>query len=130
VGDQSPTDPGFTIRKGQGSAKLTKEEFSRRLREHFYDPQFDALSTEIDRIVDVAWTAYDEYRKSPRTRAAGAEFADPDYQLPIEWLETRARIKDAEAQQRRPDSRSRVLLICASPRAMTRVRARCRKPSG
>jgi multimeric flavodoxin WrbA len=117
VADQSPTDPGFTIRKGQGSAKLTKDEFARRLRERFYDPQFETLSAEIDRLVDVAWTSYDEYRKSPRTRAAGAEFADPEYKLPIEWLETRARIKDAEAQQRRPDSRSRVLLICASPRA-------------
>ena len=106
----------FSVRKGQGSTKLTKEEFVRRWRERFYDPAFEAVSAEIDRVVEVAWTTYDEYRKSPRTRPAGPEFADPEYKLPVEWLETRARIKEAEAQQRTPGGTSRILLICASPR--------------
>jgi multimeric flavodoxin WrbA len=105
------------VRKGQGSTKLTREEFRRRFRERFNDTAFEAASAEIDRIEEVAWDAYDEYRKSPRTRKAGPEFADPDYELPIEWLETRARILEAEKKHRDPKAPSRVLLICASPRS-------------
>jgi multimeric flavodoxin WrbA len=116
VAEQPANDPRFTVRKGQGSTKLTKEEFKRRLKERFYDPAFDAVSAEIDRIADAAWVNYDEYHKSPRTRPAGPEFAHPEYELPVEWLETRARIKEAEAQQRKPGGPSRLLLICASPR--------------
>ena len=78
------------VRKGQGNVKLSREEFERRFRERFYDPTFDAVSAELDRIVDVAWKNYDEYHKSPRTRKAGPEFADPDFDLPVEWLEARA----------------------------------------
>ena len=59
------------IRKGQGDVKLSREAFARRLGERFYDPVFDAVRPEIDRIIDVAWAAYDEYHKSPRTRKAG-----------------------------------------------------------
>jgi multimeric flavodoxin WrbA len=116
VAEPSATDPRFTVRKGQGSTKLTKEEFRRRFRERFYDPAFDAVSAEIDRIADVAWTTYDEYRKSPRKQPAGGEFAEPEYKLAVEWLETRARIKEAEARQRTPGGSSRILLVCASPR--------------
>jgi multimeric flavodoxin WrbA len=104
------------VRTGQGATKLTREEFRRRFRERFFDPAFEAVSSEIDRLEEVAWDAYDEYRKSPRTRKAGAEFADPDYELPIEWLETRAKIQDAEKKHRDPAGPARVLLICASPR--------------
>ena len=59
-------------RKGQGDVKLTREEFNRRLSERFYDPAFDAVRPEIDRVIEVAWTTYDEYHKSPRKRRAGA----------------------------------------------------------
>jgi NADPH-dependent FMN reductase len=111
------TDPGLPgVRTGQGSTKLTREEFERRWRERFYDPMFDPVGGELDRAADVAWRAYDEYRKSPRTRKAGPEFANPDVDLPIEWLEARQRIREAEARQRAADSPSRVLLVCASPR--------------
>lgn len=61
-----------TVRKGQGSTKLTKEEFQRRVRERFSDPEFESVSAEVDRIIDVAWTGYDKYRKNPRTRKAGS----------------------------------------------------------
>lgn len=88
-----------TVRKGQGSTKLTKEEFQRRVRERFSDPEFESVSAEVDRIIDVAWTGYDKYRKNPRTRKAGPEFADPDFELPIEWLETRDRIREAEGRR-------------------------------
>jgi multimeric flavodoxin WrbA len=112
-----PADPGLPdVRKGQGSTKLTREEFERRWREGFYDPAFDAVAGELDRAVEVAWGAYDTYRKNPRTRKAGPEFSNPDFDLPIEWLEARQRIREAEARQRSAESPSRVLLICASPR--------------
>jgi len=104
------------VRKGQGSTKLTRDEFRRRFRDRFYDPAFEAASAELDRLEEVAWEAYDEYRKDPRTRKAGPEFADPDHELSIEWLETRARVQEAEKKHRDPKAPSRVLLICASPR--------------
>jgi len=53
------------VRKGQGDVKLSREEFARRLRERFSDPAFDAVRHEVDRIIEVAWSSYDEYRKSP-----------------------------------------------------------------
>ena len=104
------------VRKGQGSTALTREEFRRRLKERFSDPAFDAAAPELDRVIDLAWDGYHEYRKSPRTRKAGPAFADPDHALPVEWLDTRDRIHAAEARWRDPSSPSRVLLICGSPR--------------
>ena len=105
-----------TVRSGQGSTKLSRDEFERRYRMQFYDPAFDAAKGEIERLTDIAWEAYDEGRKSARTQKAGPEFADPAQDLSIEWLETRSEIKKAQAQQEKADGDSRILLICASPR--------------
>jgi multimeric flavodoxin WrbA len=104
------------VRKGQGDVKLTREEFERRLRERFYDPAFESVEAEIARIVEVAWHGYDDYRKSPRTRKAGPGFADPDYELPIEWLETRERIQQAEREQKDPARPGRLLVVCGAAR--------------
>ena len=104
------------VRKGQGDVKLTRAEFERRLRQRFYDPAFARVERQIDDIVQVAWEAYDDYRKSPRMRKAGPGFADPEFELPVEWLETRARIQDAERQQKDRDRKSRVLLVCGAAR--------------
>src|SRR5262245_25529560 len=104
------------VRTGQSDVKLSREEFERRLRERFYDPAFEAERGAIDRIVDVAWTAYDAYHKSPRTRRAGPEFADPDFNLPIEWLESRERVLQAQREHDDPGGRSRVLLVCGAAR--------------
>ena len=105
-----------TVRKGQGDVKLTREEFERRLRERFYDPEFQAVEQQIAEIANVAWKAYDEYHKSPRTRKAGPGFANPEFELPIEWLETRAKIQEAEREQKDPSRQSRVLLVCGAAR--------------
>jgi multimeric flavodoxin WrbA len=104
------------VRKGQGDVKLSRAEFERRLRERFYDPAFDAVAEEVQEIVNVAWKAYDEYHKSPRTRKAGSGFADPEFELPIEWLETRERIQMAQREHDDPGGRSRILLICGAAR--------------
>ena len=106
--------PKPKVRTGTPSAQLSREEFSRRVRERFYDPSFTAVASEIDRIVEVAWKNYSEYHKSPRTRRAGAGFSDPDFSLPIEWLETRNAIQQAEKRCKSPRSNSRILLINGS----------------
>jgi multimeric flavodoxin WrbA len=103
------------VRKGQGSTKLSKEEFRQRWMERYHDPAFDSAHDARDRLVELAWQGYDASRKSPRTRKAGAEFANPDFDLPIEWLETRERIRQAN-EHHHQDGPSRILLICASPR--------------
>ncbi len=104
------------VRTGQGDVQLSREEFTRRLREGFYDPAFDAVRGEIDKVIDVAWQAYEDYRKSPRTRKAGPGFADPDFELPVEWLDTRARILAAEQAQQDTARRPRILLVSGAAR--------------
>src|SRR5262245_5426893 len=105
-----------TVRKGQGDVKLTREEFERRLRERFYDPEFQAVERQLADIVNIAWKAYDEYHKSPRKMTAGPGFANPEFELPIEWLDTRSRIQQAEREQKDPSRQSRVLLVSGAAR--------------
>ena len=71
---------------------------------------------EIARLTDIAWEAYEDGRKSARTRKAGPEFADPEQELSEEWLEARQVILEAETQQKRVDGESRILVVCGSPR--------------
>jgi multimeric flavodoxin WrbA len=108
--------PPPDVRTGQTDVALTREAFERRLRERFYDPAFADVDPQVDAIVEVAWTAYHEYRKSPRTRPAGPGFADPEHPLPLEWLSARDRIHEAEQRQKSADAPSRVLLICGAAR--------------
>jgi multimeric flavodoxin WrbA len=104
------------VRTGQGDVALTREEFTRRLSERFYDPLFDGVRREIDAVIARAWTAYHEYHKSPRTRKAGPGFADPEMELPVEWLETRERILEAQRRQADGSAPARVLLVCGAAR--------------
>lgn len=104
------------VRKGQTDVALSQEEFGRRFDERFYDPVFDAVRGEIARLRDLAWDGYHEYRKSPRTEKAGPDFADPEHPLPVEWLEARRRIHDAQREHDAAGARRRVLVICASAR--------------
>ncbi len=105
------------VRKGMPSTQLSKAEFTERLRRRFYDPAFAKLEPQIAAIVETAWDAYDEYRKSPRTRRAGAAFADPQAELSVEWLETRRAIRRAERKQKSPESPSRILVVNGSSRS-------------
>lgn len=109
--------PKPKVRTGTPSAQLSREEFSKRARERFYDPSFTAVTAEIDSIIEVAWKNYSEYHKSPRTRRAGPGFSDPDFSLPVEWLETRNAIQQAEKRQKSPRSNPRILLINGSSRS-------------
>jgi multimeric flavodoxin WrbA len=97
--------------------KLTREEFERRLGERFHDPAFDSVRSEIERVIDVAWNGYDEYRKSPRRRKAGPGFADPEHELPIEWLDARDRILAAQREHDDTARRRRILLVSGAARS-------------
>jgi multimeric flavodoxin WrbA len=108
--------PTPTVRKGQGDVKLSREEFGARLAERFFDPAFDTVRTEIDCIIEIAWKNYDEYHKSPRERKAGPGFADPDFELPVEWLAARDAVTAAELRQRDRSAPRRILLICGAAR--------------
>ncbi len=111
-GDATPPE----VRTGQGDVKLSREEFARRIGERFYDPAFDGVRAEIERVIDVAWDGYDAYRKSPRTRPAGPGFADPAFELPVEWLAARDAVLQAQRRHEDPSGPSRVLLVCGAAR--------------
>ena len=74
------------IRKGQAPAVLSRNEFHQRFIESFMDPAFRAEDEAISRVEAIAWGAYEEGRKAPITQKAGAAYADPDYDMSVEWL--------------------------------------------
>lgn len=103
-------------RKGQAPAVLKKDEFHLEFQRSFTDPTFDSVQPEIAKIEQVAWENYINGHKTPITAKAGPEFADPDYDLSVEWKATRDTLIAAEAKQKDPATKSRVLLICGSAR--------------
>jgi len=105
------------VRKQTEYVPLTKEQFRERFFEKFYDPAFDKVRAELEKVCDVAWDGYIVYRKSPRKQPAGAGFADPAMQLPVEWLEARAAIQAAERRQKEPKSPTRILIVSGSTRS-------------
>ena len=105
------------VRTGMPSVQLNKGEFFERARARFNDPTFTTVAPEIEKIIEVAWKNYTEYHKSPRTRRAGRGFSNPEFALPIEWLETRSAIEQAEKRQKNSRANSRILLINGSTRS-------------
>jgi multimeric flavodoxin WrbA len=104
------------VRKGQAPKKLGREQFTQRFERAFVDPRFDTEREAIARLAEIAWRNYRDGRKAPRTEKAGAGFADPSYDLSVEWREARDRVRDAQARQGDPAGPSRVLVIIGSPR--------------
>ncbi|MEK0397257.1 hypothetical protein WNX13_09600, partial [Lactobacillus delbrueckii] len=74
-----------TVRTGQAPPRLEREEFRRAFLAEFFDPAYEEVSRELAAVEEVAWQAYKDKRKAPRTEKAGPGFADPDYDLSIEW---------------------------------------------
>jgi multimeric flavodoxin WrbA len=105
------------VRKGMPTVKLDRAEFERRYRSRFIDRAFKPLEKEIDAIIAAAWDAYSHGRKAALTRKAGPGFADPDYDIGIDWLKARDAIE--EAQQRHDDRKQapRILIINGSSRS-------------
>lgn len=112
----SPDRPEPRVVKGDQDFTLDRETFRKRWLERAYDPAFESVSAELERVIDVAWNAYQKSKKSPRTQPAGSEFADPTFPLPAEWLAARSRM--IEAQRRHDDAAapSRILVVHGSAR--------------
>jgi hypothetical protein len=106
--------PQLTPRKGMPSPRLNEAEFRQRFLGQFQDPAFESLASELDKIVAVAWDAYEHSRKAPRTRKAGNEFADPNYDLSLDWLAARAAIADAQRRHAERNKPAILLINCSS----------------
>jgi multimeric flavodoxin WrbA len=104
------------IRKGQAPAPLGRDEFHLQFMRSFIDPAFEPVKDALAKVEEVAWENYDAGRKAPITQKAGAGFADPDYDLSVEWKATRDRLLAAEQRQKDPQTRSRVLVIIGAAR--------------
>jgi multimeric flavodoxin WrbA len=98
------------------SVELERAEFERRFRERHADPFFEKVNAELDAVIDAAWRAYREHRKAPRTRKAGPEFADPDYDLSLDWLAARDALRIADDEHRDSSLPARILVINGSAR--------------
>src|SRR5437868_12541700 len=105
-----------TPRKGMPSPRLDESEFRKRFLAQFQDAAYQPLAAELDRIAGVAWDAYEHSRKAPRTRKAGPEFADPNYDLSVDWLRARTAIREA-AERHDDKRRPNILLINCSSRS-------------
>jgi len=109
--------PTPAVRKGMPSPRLDEREFRRRFLSRFADPAFDPLSDELDRLAAAAWDAYSHQRKSPRTRPAGEGYADPGYELAVDWIDAKAAVDAAQLRHDDPGGPCRVLLVNGSPRS-------------
>ncbi len=96
---------------------IDREQFRRRFFDRFQDPAFDDVRPELERICEKAYDGYVNYRKSPRVRRAGKGFADPKMDLPVEWLETRARIRAAQTRWKKRATPTRILIVNGSTRS-------------
>lgn len=104
------------VRKGMPSTELVRAEFDRHFRGRFTDPAFEPLEKEITALSAAAWDGYINSRKSPRTQKAGSGFADPDYDLAIDWINARDAIASAQRRHDDPKENRRILLINGSSR--------------
>jgi hypothetical protein len=109
--------PQIDVRRGMPPVKLSREEFEKRYRSRFIDPVFRPLDRELNAIVNAAWDAYSNSRKSPVTRKAGPGFADPDYEISVDWLAAREAILAAQRRHDDPSEKPRILLINGSSRS-------------
>jgi multimeric flavodoxin WrbA len=109
---KSPPD----VRKGEWAGLHPRDVFRERFRARFFDPAYRAEDEAITRLEAIAWEAYSKGRKAPVTRKAGGEFKDPDYELSLEWVETRNRLLAAQARWSDAATPSRVLVIAGAGR--------------
>ena len=104
------------VRKGQWPGQMSREVFHAHFQRSFYDPAFDSERAAISRLEDIAWDGYVNARKAPKTAKAGNGFADPDYDLSVEWRETRDALLAAEKRQKDKSTPSRILIVIGAAR--------------
>jgi multimeric flavodoxin WrbA len=109
----SDSDP----RQGMPSPQLDRAAFRARFLAQFRDPAFDTLAGALERIEAAAWDAYSNSRKSPRTRKAGPGFADPDYDLSVDWIAARDAVIAAQKRHDEPAAAARILIVNGSSRS-------------
>jgi hypothetical protein len=114
--DRRPTMIPPDVRKGMPPRKVAREAFEQRFKSRFIDPAFAPLQRELQAITNAAWDAYEGSRKAPMTRKAGPGFADPDYEIAVDWLAARAAIEDAQRRYDDPAAVSRILIVNGSSR--------------
>lgn len=116
-GVPQPHGMACDVRRQQPDPRLDREAFAARYRASFFDPAFEPERDAIASLAEIAWQAYEKGRKAPRTAKAGPEFADPDYDLSIEWHATRDALIALQRRHEDPATPRRILLVCASPRS-------------
>src|SRR3954471_18159530 len=99
------------------AVRLDEGEFRDRFLSQYQDPAFDALKAELDRIATAAWDGYANSRKSPRTRKAGPGFADPDYDLALDWIAAHEAVNQAQRRFADPATSPRILIVNGSSRS-------------
>ena len=107
----------LTPRKGMPSPRMMKDEFKRRFLTQFQDQNFDRLTTELESVAEAAWDAYTHSRKAPHTRKAGTGYADPDYDLALDWINAADAIRAASNVHIDSAGPNRILLINGSSRS-------------
>ena len=69
------------------ASRSTRQSSPRRVRRRFYDPAFAPLEQrDRARSSTSPGTATPSSRKAPHTKPAGKGYADPDYELSVEWI--------------------------------------------
>jgi len=104
-------------RKGMPSPQLDEAEFRRRFLSSFQDPAFDPLKAELDKVAGAAWDGYSNHRKSPRTRKAGPGYADPVYDLALDWIGAKEAVDRAQAEHDDADQPPCILIVNCSSRS-------------
>ena len=120
----------LTPRKGMPSPRMMKDEFKRRFLTQFQDQNFDRLTTELESVAEAAWDAYTQSRKAPHTRKAGTGYADPDYDLALDWINAADAIRAASNVHIDSARPNRILLINGSSRSEHTCPGECPKAIG
>jgi hypothetical protein len=95
---------------------LREKNFASAFDANFLDSAFRGAREAVEALEAIEWDGYKAGRKSPVTQKAGNGFTDPHYDLSVEWKDTRNRLVKIDAHRRSAKSKSRVLVICGSPR--------------
>lgn len=104
-------------REGMPDPRISRAELKRRFRLQYQDQVFDELSAELERLAEAAWQGYCHSRKSPRTQKAGVGFADPNYDISVDWLAARHAVQRAQQQHDDPSTPANFLLVNCSSRS-------------
>jgi len=115
-GKKDSTRNLFEVRTGQASTRLSREEFEARYRAQFFDPAFEAVRGEVDRITRSHGRAYGKRAAKVRYAESGPGVCRSDAEFIRGMAGDEARDRGGGTEQKRTGGPSRVLVICASPR--------------